>query len=246
MNVTFVGRTGLESQVIGKTLLELGLIQTVVFESGAIAKQRKLHNLWRQRSWLGRLILPLDLFFLWWMSESFARAVSREYKSYSQFPAHYQVQDINDPTCLEFLRQQNPDFLLVYGTAILRETALGIPKQGVLNIHGGIVPKYRNVHSEFWALAEGHPEEVGSSILVMDKGIDSGAVVVQSSCSIHQAVPLSQAKLQNFKLALALVTEILRQHPEGNIPSKPQGPSAAKKYATPTFLDWLRSGVKLS
>jgi methionyl-tRNA formyltransferase len=43
-------------------------------------------------------------------------------------------------------------------------------------MHPGICPQYRNAHGCFWALAERDLENVGMTLLKIDKGVDTGPV----------------------------------------------------------------------
>ena len=53
-----------------------------------------------------------------------------------------------------------------------------------LNIHGGIVPNYRNVHGQFWSYYNKDYSNMGSSILHLTKGIDNGNVALMSNLDI--------------------------------------------------------------
>jgi methionyl-tRNA formyltransferase len=43
-------------------------------------------------------------------------------------------------------------------------------------MHPGVCPEYRNAHGCFWALAQGDLQNVGMTLLKVDKGIDTGPV----------------------------------------------------------------------
>jgi methionyl-tRNA formyltransferase len=43
-------------------------------------------------------------------------------------------------------------------------------------MHPGICPEYRNAHGCFWALANGDPDNVGMTLLRIDRGVDTGPV----------------------------------------------------------------------
>ena len=48
-----------------------------------------------------------------------------------------------------------------------------------MNTHAGITPLYRGVHGGYWALVSRRPEEVGTTIHLIDQGIDTGAVLAR-------------------------------------------------------------------
>ncbi len=48
-------------------------------------------------------------------------------------------------------------------------------------MHAGITLRYRGVHGGYWALAEQHPEWVGTTVHLVDPGIDTGGILAQST-----------------------------------------------------------------
>ena len=61
--------------------------------------------------------------------------------------------------------------------------SLGCP---VVNVHAGITPRYRGVHGGYWALAERHPEWVGTTVHLVDPGIDTGAILAQATFDVSR------------------------------------------------------------
>ena len=49
-----------------------------------------------------------------------------------------------------------------------------------MNTHAGITPRYRGVHGGYWALAEGRADLVGTTVHLVDPGIDTGAVLARA------------------------------------------------------------------
>ena len=54
----------------------------------------------------------------------------------------------------------------------------------VVNMHAGITPRYRGVHGGYWALAEQHPGWVGSTVHLVDAGIDTGGILAQDTFEV--------------------------------------------------------------
>ena len=52
---------------------------------------------------------------------------------------------------------------------------------GSYALHPGICPEYRNAHGCFWALARRDLGRVGMTLLRIDRGIDTGPVLLQAS-----------------------------------------------------------------
>ena len=75
-----------------------------------------------------------------------------------------------------FIREHRPDLVVARCKTLLKEKIFTIPPLGTYAIHPGICPEYRNAHGCFWALANRDPGNVGTTLLRIDKGVDTGPV----------------------------------------------------------------------
>ena len=84
----------------------------------------------------------------------------------------------NSPHGLRVLEELQPDLIVsIRYRRILRETAIAIPRRGVINLHSGILPDYRGVMATFWAMLAGE-QEIGTTLhWIVDSGIDTGPVI---------------------------------------------------------------------
>jgi hypothetical protein len=107
-----------------------------------------------------------------------------------------------------------------------------------LNIHGGLVPKYRNVHSEFWALKNNEPHEIGSSIIYLDSGVDTGDLAIQEKIDVSDTTSVMRATVANLKVAARLAVKAAHLLESGQLPrlrqSELNGPAGF--FQTPGFL----------
>lgn len=245
MKTVFLARSHSSAKVIAHNLLQKDLVDRVIFETGKTAKRKKLRRMLYRRPLWKILLLPLDLFFLAFLNLKADRLFRQKFPLTPEPPIDLWVDDANDEACLAYLRKEKPDIILIHGTSILKDPILRTAKSCVLNIHGGIVPKYRNVHSEFWAVAQQKYNELGSSILITGKGIDSGDIVAQRSLCPPSPPSVSEAKILVFELSLQLVQEVMLNARQGLIPHSPQEEFKGQPPQTPTFLDWLKYRVKL-
>jgi methionyl-tRNA formyltransferase len=53
-------------------------------------------------------------------------------------------------------------------------------------MHAGITPRYRGVHGGYWALAEHHPDWVGTTVHLVDPGIDTGSILGQVTFQVSR------------------------------------------------------------
>lgn len=85
----------------------------------------------------------------------------------------------------KWLQKINPDLIIVAAFGkIIPEKILKIPNFGSINIHASLLPKLRGASPIQNALANGLTE-TGITIMLMDKGIDTGDILAQKSLKIE-------------------------------------------------------------
>ena len=91
----------------------------------------------------------------------------------------YKPETLRDPASREPLTAAEPDLFVVAAFGLIfRQRTLGIPRLGSINIHPSLLPKYRGASPIVAAIAAGD-HETGVALMVMDAGIDTGAVISQ-------------------------------------------------------------------
>lgn len=97
-----------------------------------------------------------------------------------------------DKETIEEMKKIEPDFIIVvaYGQ-ILSEEVLNIPKYGCINLHASLLPKLRGAAPLNFALIEGH-KETGSTTMLMDKGLDTGDMLLRESLTIDDSMDLKE------------------------------------------------------
>jgi hypothetical protein len=237
MCVLLMARDGREGRHLAAKLAEEGLIDAVLFESGAKARWRKFKRHFRAPPWRWpakiRDVFALRAYARWHDEYISGRLERTRPLSIPVFACG----DANDPAARKALADLKPALVLVFGTAILKEEVLKAAPL-FLNIHGGLVPKYRNVHSEFWAFLSGKSGEIGTSILHVRPGIDDGPVALQRAVNSGGVSSLREARLLNFKLACELAAEAVRAWRDGSLASRPQERSQGRLYPTPSCKDF--------
>ena len=82
----------------------------------------------------------------------------------------------NSDEAREFAISCKPDIAIARCKFILKKNVFTVPSIGTFVLHPGICPEYRNAHGCFWALAEDDLARVGTTLLKIDEGIDTGPV----------------------------------------------------------------------
>ncbi|MDP1884434.1 MAG: methionyl-tRNA formyltransferase [Candidatus Moranbacteria bacterium] len=129
---------------------------------------------------------------------------------------------------VEELRSLKPDLIILvaYGK-ILPQAVLDLPRLGAINIHPSLLPKFRGPSPIQNALLAGE-KITGTTIMLMDAGIDTGDILRQKEIAINPDetyVELAE-KLSGFSAELLL--ETLDGFLAGKIvPQKQDGTSAS-------------------
>ena len=132
---------------------------------------------------------------------------------------------------------------------ILPSTVLSIPRLGCLNIHASLLPRWRGAAPIQRAILAGD-RETGITIMRMDQGLDTGAILLQRSVAIAQE---DTAQTLHDRLALLgalCIVEALTRLQQGKLSAIPQNEVAAR-YAPKlekdeAEIDWRSSAESIS
>ncbi len=97
----------------------------------------------------------------------------------------YQPLNFKDPQAIADLAALSPDILVViaYGL-ILPQAVLDLPRLGCINVHASLLPRWRGASPIQQAILHGD-QQTGVTIMQMDAGMDTGAMLTQVGCPIH-------------------------------------------------------------
>ena len=160
-----------------------------------------------------------------------------------------QPKRVRDPDFIGILRKMGPEAIIVaaYGQ-ILPKEILSLPKFGCINIHASLLPAYRGAAPINWAIIRGE-HETGNTIMLMDEGMDTGAILMQESIPIG---PEDTAGLLTEKLALLgakLITTALPLIASGTITPVAQDGTKATMAPllkkTDGLIDWGLSALEI-
>ncbi len=92
----------------------------------------------------------------------------------------------NSPEVENALRESAPDIVIARCKSLLKESVFSIATRGTYVMHPGICPQYRNAHGCFWALARRDRDNVGMTLLKIDRGVDTGPVQGYFRCPFDE------------------------------------------------------------
>lgn len=127
------------------------------------------------------------------------------------------------------LAEDRLDVLVVaaYGL-ILPESVLSVPRYGCINVHASLLPRWRGAAPVERAILAGD-QETGVCIMRMERGLDTGPVLLQRRCPIGADTSADALEARLAELGAAALLEVL-----GSPPPWPETPQteAGATYAT--------------
>ena len=143
------------------------------------------------------------------------------------------VDDVNAQEFLERLRRANVDVIVsVSCPQIFRQSLIELPRKGILNIHGAILPQYRGVMPSFWMLANGE-KQAGVSIYFVNEQIDAGDLCGQRVFAIRPDDTLDGFLRRSKTIAAELLLEVLERLEQGTLGRTPLDLSDGSYYSWP-------------
>ncbi len=122
-----------------------------------------------------------------------------------------EVSDINGEECVRFLRDLASDVIAISGTKIIKAPIFKIaPRRGLLNLHTGISPFYKGgPNCTLWCLANSEPQFIGSTLHVLDEGIDTGNLLITAQVRIEEADTAASLVCKSVALGHDLYARVL-------------------------------------
>ncbi len=142
----------------------------------------------------------------------------------------------------------NADIAVVvaYGL-LLPQVVLDAPRQGCLNIHASLLPRWRGAAPIHRAIMAGDTE-TGICIMQMEAGLDTGPVLLREATPIGQEETTGQLHDRLSRMGARLIVEALARLPELVPQEQPDDgvTYAAKIDKAEARVDWARPAEEVS
>ena len=178
-----------------------------------------------------------------------AASAVRRHAGEKAFPV-LQPQSLKDAASRAAVLAIPVDVLVVaaYGL-ILPHEVLGWPTHGCLNIHASLLPRWRGAAPIARAIEAGDAT-TGITIMQMDEGLDTGAVIEARALDIDSRETSGTLHDRLADLAAATIVDVLAiLASNGRLESRPQPESgvtyAAKLGREDTWIDWNQTPVAI-
>ena len=132
--------------------------------------------------------------------------------------------------------------MLLVGCRIVKPEILSQIRCPVLNYHAGINPQYRGMNGGYWALASGDAGNFGTTVHLVDAGVDTGGILYQA-----RGKPAPDDNIMTYAHRLAALSRDMCVRAVGDaldgkltvVPS--DGPS--RQWYHPTIWQYLWTGL---
>ena len=120
------------------------------------------------------------------------------------------------------LKELNPDLIVVaaYGQ-ILPKSILDLPRYGCINLHASILPRWRGA-SPIQAAIRAGDAETGITIMLMDEGLDTGAMLRKEQVPIGPNTTAGSLHDELAALAAQMVVPCIEAWAAGDLSAIPQ------------------------
>jgi len=148
--------------------------------------------------------------------------------------------EINSPKFIKVLTELKPDLIISASfPKIFCKDILRIPSLGCINTHPSLLPKYRGMAPDFWAIINGD-KEAGLTVHFLDEGVDSGDIIIQGKVGVSSADTGFTLEEKLGELASELFEKWFPLVKEGNAPRIKQNDEDA------TFCNWKKTYAQIN
>lgn len=134
--------------------------------------------------------------------------------------------------------------VVAYGL-ILPKAILDAPRQGCLNIHASLLPRWRGAAPIQRAVLAGDAE-TGVTIMQMDEGLDTGAIVLMKKIPITDATTSAFLYEDLSAIGAAMITDVLSRPEILSTPQPADGVTyAAKLGKEEGHIDWSQDSASI-
>jgi methionyl-tRNA formyltransferase len=139
----------------------------------------------------------------------------------------HQPEKIRRPDQVELLASMGADIMIVVGYGqIIPQSIIDLPRLGIVNVHGSLLPKYRGAAPIQWAIANGETV-TGVTTMLINAGLDTGDMLLKTETPILPQETAEQLSVRLAGLGADLAVKTVDRLSSGNIQPTPQNDAEA-------------------
>ena len=151
-----------------------------------------------------------------------------------------EVVDINSDQVRDFIVAKAPQLVVVSGAPLLKECILEVAEGRIINLHPGYAPQYRGRYGSFWPIYNKEPELVGTTVHFVDKGVDTGRILLQQKVDFNPDDTLRAITYRQHKLGGDLMVKCLQQFESFAASAYHKADCPDNNYIAPGLIHYLK------
>ena len=153
-----------------------------------------------------------------------------------------QMSSANGADCLALIAARKPDLVFLAGCRMLSRATLAAIPCPVLNYHSGINPKYRGLAGGWWARALGDGANYGTTVHLVDAGVDTGATLAHAFLKPHPRETLLTDSLAMAAGSRDMVTQAVQEVLDGRLETVASSLPSVQRFHPPIWT-YLATGL---
>lgn len=143
-------------------------------------------------------------------------------------------ESINTDTQIQnYLNNSNSQQVLVLGGKILQPNVLNSFSGMWINCHGGLLPYYRGIYSEYWAINNGDFDKIGWTIHELIERIDAGNIYQSGTITYDPNETLGELMMRNQAAMINAYVHFAESLPDSVRNCLEHKPKKANYYSKP-------------
>jgi len=147
--------------------------------------------------------------------------------------------EINSKDSYNFLKKNDADLGIVFGTSKISSKIIGLFKDGLINIHRGVISRYRGLDSDFWAIYHNDFKNIGVCVHKINKELDSGPIFESKKKKIKKKMKIYHLQAYTTNIATKIVIKLLRRYLKNRLVFNKQKKLGRYYSSMPTLLKIL-------
>lgn len=150
---------------------------------------------------------------------------------------------------LAYLASLDLDLIVSFSAPIVfKEPLLSLPRQGCINLHCSLLPRYAGLLPSFWVLYH-HESQTGATVHYMDTRIDNGGILGQEVVSIEPKATMLDVIRRTKRVGGDLMVRVVREMASGTVSVRANREEEGSYFGWPTveqMRQFRRQGGRLS
>jgi folate-dependent phosphoribosylglycinamide formyltransferase PurN len=153
------------------------------------------------------------------------------------------VVSANGSELVDVVHKLEPATVFLASCRLLSAKTLAAIPCPVINYHSGINPKYRGMNGGYWALATGDGDNFGSTVHVVDAGVDTGSVLYQSRGKPGKGDTIASYAMRQAAFSRDICARAIEDALAGRLTPVDTG-LPSRQWYHPTIWQYLSTGIR--